>query len=154
MANKKKSRTLAKNIKIRFKYLLDRFFKQSQVSHQKASAIRVETVIQNNILTDVGPSQQESDALRMKAIVLLHDQPLKSMLPHLLKAPIEMDVVDQNEKKVEVKLTQQIELHGQKLLIEGRFIRFNSKKGFSVPISDSFKISIVQQAINKKNVGP
>lgn len=88
------------------------------------------------------PSQQECDAFRMKAISILKDKlELRSFIPSLLKAPIDVIVKAKNDLIWEIKLFQQFKnLEGKTLRFEGYFVRYLSKT-YSIPLRNSFKIA-------------
>lgn len=131
----------SKQIKSKLQTLLKKIFRQAKTYRQQISAVRVKTAVQHVLPHEYKPSQQELDVFKMKAIVLLQNSEwIRGFsVPDLLKTPICVNVNDREEKWV-ICLSQEIERCGQKLRLEGRFLRDPAKKSHSIPILNSFKV--------------
>lgn len=125
-------------LKERFSELLSKLFGRHDQPRHRQAAKKIDTTVQ--IPFDLYDNKMEKEQLRMKAITLLQkDKTLLPLLPELLAAPIQVKINEEKGQKWVICLSQQFEKDGQKLTLEGRFIR-TTKSSHSIPIPESFKI--------------
>ena len=114
--------------------------------YKKINAARQQTLDNSYVL-----SQQEYDAFRMKAIVLLKKGSMLGMpIRSLLTDPIEVQIGSEGKQRLVVKLSQRFEWSGRVYHLHGEFLRHLSKKKVhSIPLPATFRI-IQDQPINQE----
>ena len=123
-------------------YFVKKFLHHSQTKAQTTSAKKVEVTRQNNPIGDYTASQQEYDAFRMKAIILLKKDAIPGIsIQSLFQNPVQVKVGAGDNQKVVIKLSQRFEWSGRIYQCEGEFLRDPTKKTHSIPISKTFKIT-------------
>lgn len=139
--------TILTKFRTNVEHFVKKFLHHSQIAAQSTSTKKVEATRQNNPIADYSVSQQEYDAFRMKAIILLKKDAIPGISIHsLFQNPVQVNVGSGENKKVVIKLSQRFEWSGRIYQCEGEFLRDPSKKMHSIPISKTFKItqSIIQ----------
>ena len=139
--------TILTKFRTNVEHFVKKFLHHSQVAAQSSSAKKVEVTRQNNPIADYNVSQQEYDAFRMKAIILLKKDAIPGLsIQSLFQNPVQVNVGHGENQKVVIKLSQRFEWSGRIYQCEGEFLRDPSKKMHSIPISKTFKItqSIIQ----------
>lgn len=131
---------LLTKIKFKFDHYIQKLFRQSQTISQNISANKVEVTRHYNLSpSEYSVSQQEYDAFRMKAIVLLKQDALPAAsFQSLLKNPVQIRIGSGENQKVVIKLSQSFEWSGRAYQLEGEFERDPTKK-YSIP--KTFKIT-------------
>jgi hypothetical protein len=131
--------TILAQFKLKLKDFTRKIFRHSNLNSQKISAHKsTKITIGSHPLI----SQQEYDAFRMKAIVLLKkDSMLGIPLHALLKDPVQVKIGNGDNQKVVVQLSQRFEWSGRVYHCEGEFLRDPTKKIHSIPLSKTFKIT-------------
>lgn len=137
--------TLITRWKTRLKGFIKKLFRQSQNRSQSMAAIKTESAKKLTLpptALDLSLSQQEYDAFRMKAIVLLKkDAMLGTSLQALLKDPVVVKIGTRENQKVVVQLSQCFEWSGRIYQFQGEFLRDSTQKRYSIPLSKTFKIT-------------
>lgn len=120
--------------------------KNGNALSQKLAARRIETTMQLALSSDYSVSQQEYDAFRMKAIVLMKkDALIGTPLQALLKNPVQVKIGNEDNQKVVIQLSQRFEWAGRVYQFEGQFLRDPSKKMHSIPLSKSFTLKEIHE---------
>lgn len=128
-------------LKQKFTCFFTKVFRDLQTNVQKIAIKKVETAAENHIHVDYKVSQQEMDAFRMKAIVLLKkDEMVGISINNLLKSPVEVTVNQVKSDKLVIKLSQAFIWSGKTFQLQGEFEKDPQKKTYSIPIPASFKI--------------
>ena len=128
------------HLKERFSKLLNQLFNHFDHPQNRLQAKKIDATIQPHLSLDQNDNKLLREQFRMKGITLLQkDKSLLSHFPELLNAPIDVKVNEEKGQKWVICLTQQFEKDGQKLTLEGRFIR-TTKSKHCIPIPNSFKL--------------
>lgn len=135
-------------IKDKFLTFISRILQHIRKDHQQIATRKIETAKQACLPQDYTIGQNEIDAFRMKAIVLLKkDSILGTPLNNLLKGPIEVEKTNEETTKVVFHLSQRFEWSGKTYQLEGKFMKDPSKTR-SIPVTDSFKLTLHEPGKN------
>ena len=133
-------------LKDKFRQFIAKMLQHVRKNHQQIASRKIETTRQAHLPQDYSIGQHEIDAFRMKAIVLLKkDSILGTPLNNLLKDPIQIEktnVGSEENKKIVFHLSQRFEWSGSTYQLEGKFIKDSKTKTRSIPITDSFKLTL------------
>jgi hypothetical protein len=132
-------------MKDKFLTFIAKVLQLGRKNQQQIASRKIETTSQAHLPQDYTIGQNEIDAFRMKAIVLLKkDSILGTPLNNLLKGPIEVektDVGNEENKKTVFHLSQRFEWSGRTYQLEGKFLKDEARTR-SIPITDSFKLTL------------
>lgn len=134
--------TILTKFRSNVEHFVKKLLHHSQIAAQTTSAKKVEVTRLNNPIADYKVSQQEYDAFRMKAIILLKKDAIPGIsIQSLFQNPVQVNVGSGENQKVVIKLSQRFEWSGRIYQCEGEFQREPGKKMHSIPITKTFKIT-------------
>jgi hypothetical protein len=147
-----------RSVKDKFRTFIAKMLQHGKKNQQQIASRKIETTRQAHLPhlpQDYTIGQNEIDAFRMKAIVLLKkDSILGTPLNNLLKGPIEVektDVGNEENKKTVFHLSQRFEWSGSTYQLEGKFLKDQTRTR-SIPITDSFKLTLHNPAPLEKDL--
>lgn len=125
----------------KLRFFISKILKHVRKDHQQIASRKIDTAKQACLPQEYTIGQNEIDAFRMKAIVLLKkDSILGTPLNNLLKDPIQIEKTSEEKREV-FHLSQRFEWSGNTYQLEGKFMKDQSKTR-SIPITDSFKLTL------------
>lgn len=129
-------------MKDKLRTFISKMLQHVRKNRQQIATRKIDTAKQAYLPQEYTIGQNEIDAFRMKAIVLLKkDSILGTPLNNLLKGPIQVEKTSEENKKMVFHLSQRFEWSGNTYQLEGKFIKDHSKTR-SIPITDSFKLTL------------